>query len=210
MQAIDEHLAYKYECSSPDSRLPNHFKLTLALSYREGRLVMVEYCMLEGVNDSVETAHTLGKLLQGRSVHVNLIPYNTTEVGAQFRSPSPEAIREFHSILRDPYNLKATIRENHGTDIDGACGQLALKNKTDAAPQQKDIEDIGSKTHGTKHQLSSPKKSSTQVVEQPQSYVDSINQFIDRHQQGVGLALLGVSVVFFAAAFARRAKPRFT
>lgn len=126
-------------------------------------------------------------------------------MGAQFRSPSPEAIREFHSILRDPYNLKATIRENHGTDIDGACGQLALKNKSDAAPQQKDIEDIGSKTRSIK-QPASPKKPSSQVSEQ--SYLDSLNQFIDRHQQGVGLALLGVSVVFFAAAFARRAKPQ--
>uniref|UniRef100_K3WHM1 Radical SAM core domain-containing protein n=1 Tax=Globisporangium ultimum (strain ATCC 200006 / CBS 805.95 / DAOM BR144) TaxID=431595 RepID=K3WHM1_GLOUD len=181
MLAIDEHLAVK-----------------------EGRLVMVEYCMLEGVNDSIETAHILGKLLQGRSVHVNLIPYNTTDVGAQFRSPSPEAIREFHGILRDPYNLKATIRENHGTDIDGACGQLALKSKSEAengsSHQHKDIEDIGTKR--TAKKIASPKKKAQGVSteeaasegEAPTSvvknFLESANDFIDRHQQGVGLALL--------------------
>lgn len=173
--------------------------------------------MLEGVNDSIETAHILGKLLQGRSVHVNLIPYNTTDVGAQFRSPSPEAIREFHSVLRDPYNLKATIRENHGTDIDGACGQLALKNKNEAengsGSQHKDIEDIGSK-RGLK-KIVSPKKKQTVATEDvaaevstpvSKSYLDTVNEFIDRHQQGVGLALLGASAVVLAIGFARRAR----
>lgn len=184
---------------------------------------MVEYCMLEGVNDSIETAHILGKLLQGRSVHVNLIPYNTTDVGAQFRSPSPEAIREFHSVLREPYNLKVTIRENHGTDIDGACGQLALKNKGENGGEQKDIEDIGSKTRAPK-KLASPKKKQPVVVAAAaedevtatedesvssaatKSYLDAVNEFVDRHQQAVGLALLGASVVVLAIGFARRAR----
>lgn len=182
---------------------------------------MVEYCMLEGVNDSIETAHILGKLLQGRSVHVNLIPYNTTDVGAQFRSPSPEAIREFHRVLRDPYNLKATIRENHGTDIDGACGQLALKNKGENGPQ-KDIEDIGSsKTRAPKKIVSPKKKQAVVVVAEdeaqaadgsvspaviPKSYVDTVSEFVDRHQQAIGIALLGASAVVLAIGFARRAR----
>ncbi|GAB9474300.1 23S rrna methyltransferase [Globisporangium polare] len=199
MQAIDEHLAIK-----------------------EGRLVMVEYCMLEGVNDSIETAHILGKLLQGRSVHVNLIPYNTTDVGAQFRSPSPEAIREFHSVLREPYNLKATIRENHGTDIDGACGQLALKNKGEngGGGEQKDIEDIGIKTRASKKKVVSPKKKQSVTVAEDEttaaaasaspavakSVLDTVNEFVDRHQQAVGLALLGASAVVLAIGFARRAR----
>lgn len=183
---------------------------------------MVEYCMLEGVNDSIETAHILGKLLQGRSVHVNLIPYNTTDVGAQFRSPSPEAIREFHSVLREPYNLKATIRENHGTDIDGACGQLALKNKGEngGGGEQKDIEDIGIKTRASKKKVVSPKKKQSVTVAEDEttaaaasaspavakSVLDTVNEFVDRHQQAVGLALLGASAVVLAIGFARRAR----
>ena len=42
------------------------------------RKVMMEYVMLKGVNDSLRIAHELGKLLQGKKVLVNLIPYNNT------------------------------------------------------------------------------------------------------------------------------------
>jgi hypothetical protein len=166
---------------------------------------MVEYCMLEGVNDSIETAHLLGKLLQDRSVHVNLIPYNTTEVDAQFRSPSPEAIRAFHSVLRDPYNLKATIRENHGTDIDGACGQLALKNKTEAAgvPQNRDIEDLGRRPSPS---ASSPKKKqkAAQKLSSRSEWLDSVGEFVADHQQTIGYSLLIASVLVFALGALRR------
>lgn len=167
---------------------------------------MVEYCMLEGVNDSIETAHTLGKLLRGRSVHVNLIPYNTTEVDAQFRSPSPEAIRAFHSVLRDPYNLKATIRENHGTDIDGACGQLALKNKTEAAgapPQNRDIEDLGRHPNPSS---SSPKRKqkAAQKLASRSEWLDSVGEFVADHQRTIGYSLLAASVVVFALGAMRR------
>ncbi|RLN84154.1 hypothetical protein BBJ28_00013164 [Nothophytophthora sp. Chile5] len=189
MAAIDDHLALKYN-----------------------RLVMVEYCMLAGVNDSLETAHLLGQLLQNRSVHVNLIPYNTTDVGAQFHAPEPEAIRAFHAILREPYNLKATIRENHGTDIDGACGQLALKNKPDVDAAQRDIEDLGPR------RTKSPRKSKLQANEAvdassssspvtatgSSSWLDRASEFFDQHQQAIGLALLGASAVVFAFGFARR------
>lgn len=192
--------------------------LTLLCVRREGRLVMVEYCMLEGVNDSIETAHILGKLLQGRSVHVNLIPYNTTEVGAQFRSPSPEAIREFHSVLRESYTLKATIRENHGTDIDGACGQLALKNKAENG-EHKDIEDIGTKRAAKKATSPQKKKQQQQQAAEvdaesapeaatapSKGYLGALNDFVDRHQQTIGFALLGASVAVLALGYARRAR----
>ncbi|KAE9357843.1 hypothetical protein PR003_g1582 [Phytophthora rubi] len=191
MAVIDEHLAMK-----------------------EGRLVMVEYCMLAGVNDSIETAHILGKLLQNRSVHVNLIPYNTTDVGAQFHSPSPEDIRAFHAVLRDPYNLKATIRENHGTDIDGACGQLALKNKPDGNAAQRDIEDLGprrtkSPRRNKKSSSSSDSESgdaSSVETSSVSSWLARANSFIDEHQQAVGLALLGASVAVLAMGIARRGR----
>ncbi|KAI9986326.1 hypothetical protein PInf_025266 [Phytophthora infestans] len=187
MAAIDDHLAMK-----------------------EGRLVMVEYCMLAGVNDSIETAHTLGKLLQNRSVHVNLIPYNTTDVGAQFQSPSAEDIRAFHAVLREPYNLKATIRENHGTDIDGACGQLALKNKPDGS---RDIEDLGPRR--TKAPRKTKKSSSTSdnasvdaspVATSTGSWLTRVNDFIDEYQQAIGFILLGASVAVLAIGIARRGR----
>ncbi|EEY64254.1 uncharacterized protein PITG_02798 [Phytophthora infestans T30-4] len=166
--------------------------------------------MLAGVNDSIETAHTLGKLLQNRSVHVNLIPYNTTDVGAQFQSPSAEDIRAFHAVLREPYNLKATIRENHGTDIDGACGQLALKNKPDGS---RDIEDLGPRR--TKAPRKTKKSSSTSdnasvdaspVATSTGSWLTRVNVFIDEYQQAIGFILLGASVAVLAIGIARRGR----
>ncbi|CAH0515465.1 unnamed protein product [Peronospora belbahrii] len=187
MAAIDDHLAMK-----------------------EGRLVMVEYCMLAGVNDSIKTAHMLGNLLQNRSVHVNLIPYNTTEVGAQYESPSPEDIRAFHAILREHYNLKATIRENHGTDIDGACGQLALKNKSDSAVQR-DIEDFGrlgtrSLRKNTNALLASGTKNDNVSSSFVASWLVRANDFIGEHQQAIGVALLGASIVVIATGVVRRGR----
>ena len=38
--------------------------------------IFVEYVMLAGVNDSAEQAHQLGRLLQGRDLVINLIPWN--------------------------------------------------------------------------------------------------------------------------------------
>ena len=178
---------------------------------------MVEYCMLAGVNDSIETAHKLGQLLRNRSVHVNLIPYNTTDVGAQFRSPSPEDIRAFHAVLRDPYNLKATIRENHGTDIDGACGQLALKNKPDGNAVQRDIEDLGQrrpKSLQAKNEKRIPALDSenTDASSVPTSFFPAWlargNDFVDEHQQAIGLALLGAAITVFAIGIARRGRGR--
>ncbi|CAH0484832.1 unnamed protein product [Peronospora farinosa] len=188
MAAIDDHLAMK-----------------------EGRLVMVEYCMLAGVNDSIETAHLLGKLLQNRLVHVNLIPYNTTEVGAQFQSPSPEDIRAFHAILREPYNLKATIRENHGTDIDGACGQLALKNKPDSNAVQRDIEDFGRRrTKNSRKNMKALSATDSTNGDVSSSFLVSwlacAYDFIGEHQQAIGIALLGASIAVFATGIARRGR----
>ncbi|KAF0714050.1 Aste57867_4064 [Aphanomyces stellatus] len=125
------------------------------LEGRENRMVMMEYIMLKDINDAMETAHDLGKLLHGKSVHINLIPYNATEVDAEFQSPARDDIVKFKDILRVDYNLKVTvcvviIRENHGMDIDGACGQLAVKKLESSIPKtnpkQRDIEDLGQPT----------------------------------------------------------------
>jgi adenine C2-methylase RlmN of 23S rRNA A2503 and tRNA A37 len=48
--------------------------------WRTGRAVLIEYVLLAGVNDAIDTAHLLGQLLKGKKVKVNLIPYNQTTV----------------------------------------------------------------------------------------------------------------------------------
>ncbi|CAI6012013.1 unnamed protein product, partial [Closterium sp. NIES-65] len=92
-----------------------------------GRRVFIEYILLGGVNDSISVAHELGLLLQSRNVVVNLIPYNHTEVVADYRPSTPEAAEAFQKVLRGNYGLRTTIRREKGNDIAGACGQLAVK-----------------------------------------------------------------------------------
>jgi 23S rRNA (adenine2503-C2)-methyltransferase len=86
-----------------------------------GRKVFVEYVMLAGVNDRVEQAADLAKLLDPKIFKVNLIPYNPT--GA-FEGSTRNAIAAFKSVL-DHARLPATVRLTRGRDIAAACGQLA-------------------------------------------------------------------------------------
>src|SRR6266508_3253102 len=85
------------------------------------RKVFVEYVMLAGVNDRVEQAAQLTRVLDPKVFKVNLIPYNPT--GA-FEGSSRAAIAAFKTVL-DRAGLPATVRLTRGRDIDAACGQLA-------------------------------------------------------------------------------------
>jgi 23S rRNA (adenine2503-C2)-methyltransferase len=86
-----------------------------------GRKVFVEYVMLAGVNDRVEDAARLARVLDPKAFKVNLIPYNPT--GA-FTGSSRATIAAFKAVL-DRAGIPATVRLTRGRDIDAACGQLA-------------------------------------------------------------------------------------
>lgn len=102
---------------------------------KTGRRVTFEYVMLSGVNDSAENARELAQLLSGRMAHVNLIPMNSVEP-LEFAEPSQARKDAFVSIL-ERAGVPATIRKRKGEDIDAACGQLRLKEKTVVALELK-------------------------------------------------------------------------
>ncbi|MFM7294843.1 MAG: 23S rRNA (adenine(2503)-C(2))-methyltransferase RlmN [Burkholderiales bacterium] len=85
--------------------------------------VTFEYVMLDGVNDSVQHAHELVKLVSGIECKFNLIPWNPFPDAPYARS-SNNAIHRFCDILRQA-GLIVTVRKTRGDDIDAACGQLA-------------------------------------------------------------------------------------
>jgi 23S rRNA (adenine2503-C2)-methyltransferase len=87
------------------------------------RKVFVEYVMLAGVNDSVEQAAELARLIDPRAFKVNLIPYNPT--GA-YDGSDRDTIAAFKAALHRAH-IPATIRLTRGRDIDAACGQLAAR-----------------------------------------------------------------------------------
>lgn len=86
------------------------------------RRVTYEYALISGVNDNVETALELVKLLKGTLSHVNIIPVNEI-VENDFKRPNIKKVRAFQEILVKN-NIEATIRRELGKDISGACGQL--------------------------------------------------------------------------------------
>ena len=103
----------------PLSRLIPACKEYVRLS---GRRVSFEYCLLAGVNDSLEQARELAHLVQGINCHVNLISVNATD-DDKFKPPAREAVLAFENELKR-LGINATLRRSLGRDIDAACGQL--------------------------------------------------------------------------------------
>jgi len=86
------------------------------------RRITFEYLMLKGINDSVDDARRLVRLLKGIPSKVNLIPFNPCPE-LPFEASDKEAIARFQEILKGA-NLTAIIRKSKGQDILAACGQL--------------------------------------------------------------------------------------
>jgi len=90
---------------------------------RQQRRIFYEWTLIDGKNDTPESAHAVGRLLQGQHAQVNLIPLNPT-AGYGGVPAGQEAARRFQLILRE-YGLPSTIRQRRGIDIAAGCGQLA-------------------------------------------------------------------------------------
>ena len=91
--------------------------------------ITFEYCMLDGVNDSVAQARELLRLVGERGpvgrvpCKINLIPFNPFPASGLVRS-TPTRVQAFAQVLIDG-GLVTTVRRTRGDDIDAACGQLA-------------------------------------------------------------------------------------
>ncbi len=91
-----------------------------------GRRVSIEYALIRDMNDHAWRAQLLADEINRRGrgwVHVNPIPLNPTP-GSIWTASTPQAQREFVETLRKS-GITTTIRDTRGSDIDGACGQLA-------------------------------------------------------------------------------------
>lgn len=87
---------------------------------KTGRRISFEYSLIEGVNDTEQSANELIKLLKGMLCHVNLIPIN--EIRERDFKKS-RYVERFRKRLTDA-GINATVRRTLGADINAACGQL--------------------------------------------------------------------------------------
>ena len=100
-----------------------------ALDYyisKTNRRVTIEYIMLAGINDSEKCALELAKLVKGKLMYVNLIPYNETSNLSMKRSNDFQ-IKCFYDILK-MNNVNVTIRKEFGGNVSAACGQLRAED----------------------------------------------------------------------------------
>ena len=100
-----------------------------AIKYYEAtakRRVTFEYILLEDINDSIENAKELAKLIKGTTSYVNLIPYNPVGELKYKRTSGNRVHRFMDALIKEGVNV--TVRKEFGTDIDAACGQLRAKN----------------------------------------------------------------------------------
>lgn len=102
-----------------------------AFKEKHGRMLTLEFIMIEDINDSLDQAKELTKIARELHAHVNCIPYNKVE-GLEWKRPSVRRQDAFVDVLRKG-GVSVTIRREKGHDINAACGQLRLKTEKSMA-----------------------------------------------------------------------------
>ncbi|MBR4598298.1 MAG: hypothetical protein IKO42_07890, partial [Opitutales bacterium] len=96
----------------------------------------LEYILIDRLNDNFSDAKNLAQIASSLRAHVNLIPYNRVE-GLDWKRPSAERRKAFFNALKSA-GVSCTLRREKGSDIEAACGQLALlaeRGKLGSLPQ---------------------------------------------------------------------------
>ncbi len=140
MRFADEHVQYNLAISlhAPNNELRSRImpvnrrypleKLMEALRYycsKNNRRLSYEYILLKGVNDTDECVSQLIELTREFDVYVNLIPYNTVDEHGYVSTDYKTAMELYNRLMKN--NVRCTLRQKHGDDIDAACGQLRSK-----------------------------------------------------------------------------------
>jgi len=106
-------------------------KLMKAIDYylaTTKRRITLAYILLKDVNDHKEHAIQLAELIEDKKhlTKVNLIPYNPVDELSQYQRSDQASVMAFYDTLKK-HDINCTVRLEHGTDIDAACGQLRSK-----------------------------------------------------------------------------------
>ncbi|HMU40282.1 MAG TPA: 23S rRNA (adenine(2503)-C(2))-methyltransferase RlmN [Pseudomonadota bacterium] len=88
--------------------------------------ITIEYVLLRGLNDSLDDARRLPKLLSGIPVKLNLIPWNPHPL-SRYERPLSQTVAAFQAECMR-LGFTTYVRKTRGDDIAAACGQLAAEN----------------------------------------------------------------------------------
>jgi 23S rRNA (adenine2503-C2)-methyltransferase len=125
LNASDEETRSQLMPSNRRYPLKKILALCKRFPLRRRTRITFEYVMVEGMNDSLQDAKRLLRILRGIPSKVNLIPLNEAP-GIPFRRPSDEKVKGFQEILMRG-GLTAIVRTSKGREISAACGQLQAK-----------------------------------------------------------------------------------
>ena len=92
---------------------------------KNNRRLSFEYILLKGVNDTDECIQQLCELTKEFDVYINLIPYNNVDENGYISTDYKTALNLYNKLMNN--NVRCTLRQKHGDDIDAACGQLRSK-----------------------------------------------------------------------------------
>lgn len=105
--------------------LPELRQTLVQVNALQDRPVMLEYLMLDGINDTDADAAALIEWTDGLDVHLNLIPFNPVD-GAMLQGSSAQRCSQFSDALKAA-GRTTTLRHSLGRDIEAACGQLVKR-----------------------------------------------------------------------------------
>ncbi len=122
LHAADDNLRKQIVPAANKYPLPQLINAMKYYQQKTERRITIEYCMMDNINDSLDYAEKLIKLLRVLHVSFNLIEYNP-HPGSDFQSSPKERIKAFKDILMQS-GFEAIIRYRRGRSIKAACGQL--------------------------------------------------------------------------------------
>jgi 23S rRNA (adenine2503-C2)-methyltransferase len=91
---------------------------------QRGGTVMLQYTLIDGVNDSHEEALALSSMAKRLEAKVNIIPLNPIAVN-RLKSPTAQGLQKFRDVLHHE-GVRVMVRYSKGQDIAAACGQLVI------------------------------------------------------------------------------------
>jgi 23S rRNA (adenine2503-C2)-methyltransferase len=122
LHAADNNLRKQIVPAANKYPLPQLISAMKYYQQKTDRRITIEYCMIDGVNDSPDLARKLIQFLKGLHASVNLIEYNP-HPGCDFKSSPQSRMKTFKDILMQG-GIETIIRFRRGRSIKAACGQL--------------------------------------------------------------------------------------
>jgi 23S rRNA (adenine2503-C2)-methyltransferase len=122
LHAVDDNLRQQLMPINKAYNIASIIDAVKAFPIDERKRVMFEYLMIKDLNDDLQSAKKLVRLLHGIKAKVNLIYFNPHE-GSPYQRPSKLSAEAFRDYLNN-HGMVCTIRQSKGLDISAACGQL--------------------------------------------------------------------------------------